>query len=115
GEEHLSLLRRVDHESCAAMVDVGEYFTDDPYADIALMAPYAVNWQIKETLRNQLKGPRTDLKKVMSIVRRAGYRGYLPIETLSMGRKGYDSFVEVPKMLAELRAAVAATESILPK
>ncbi|MEI6196657.1 MAG: sugar phosphate isomerase/epimerase family protein [Verrucomicrobiota bacterium] len=115
GEEHLSLLRRVDHESCAAMVDVGEYFTDDPYADIALMAPYAVNWQIKETLRNQLKGPRTDLKKVMSIVRRAGYRGYLPIETLSMGRKGYDSFVEVPKMLAELRAAVAATESILPQ
>jgi len=29
-----------------------------------------------------------------------------------MGRKGYDSFVEVSNMLAELRAAIAATESI---
>ena len=115
GEEHLSLLKRVDHEWCAAMVDTGKYLTADPYADIALMAPYAVNWQIKEMLRSQLESPRTDLKKVLTIIRQSGYRGYLPIETLAMGRKGYDSFVEVPKMLAALREAIAATEVIAPK
>jgi sugar phosphate isomerase/epimerase len=54
GAEHLSLLRRVDHEWCAAMVDTGKYLTPDPYADIALMAPYAVNWQIKETMRSAM-------------------------------------------------------------
>ncbi|MES2459702.1 MAG: TIM barrel protein, partial [Armatimonadota bacterium] len=43
GEQHLSLLRRVDHDWCAAMVDTGMYHTPDPYLDIAQVAPYAVN------------------------------------------------------------------------
>ena len=29
-------------------MDTGKYNTPDPCVDIALMAPYAVNWQIKE-------------------------------------------------------------------
>jgi sugar phosphate isomerase/epimerase len=115
GAEHLSLLRRVDHEWCAALVDTGKYLTPDPYADIALMAPYAVNWQIKETTQSLADSPRTDMKKLLTIIRQSGYRGYLPIETLAMKRKGYDSFVEIPKMLAELRDAIASTESIAPQ
>ena len=107
GEQHLRLLQRVDHAWCAALVDTGKYMTDDPYADIALMAPYAVNWQIKETLRSSTDSPRTDFKKLIAIIRGSGYRGYLPIETLSMRRKDYDPFVEVVKVLAELRAALA--------
>ena len=109
GAEHLSLLKRVDHEWCAALVDTGKYLTDDPYADIALMAPYAVNWQIKETTRSSTDSPHTDMKKLITIIRKAGYRGYLPIETLSMRRKDYDPNVEVPKVLAELRAAIQET------
>ncbi len=115
GAEHLSLLQRVDHEYCAAMVDTGKYNTPDPYKDIALMAPYAVNWQIKELIGTSGNSPRTDLKKLVTIIRQSGYRGYLPIETLASGRKGYDSFVEVAKMLAELREAIAATASIAPQ
>ncbi len=110
GEQHLSLLKRVDHESCAALVDTGKYTTEDPYADIALLAPYAVNWQIKETMHSRTDSPRTDMKKLVAIIRKAGYRGWLPIETLSMHRKNYDPAVEVQKVLAELRAAIAATE-----
>jgi sugar phosphate isomerase/epimerase len=115
GAEHLSLLQRVGHEYCAAMVDTGKYNTADPYADIAQMAPYAVNWQIKELIGTPGDSPRTDLRKLLTIIRRSGYRGYLPIETLASGRKGYDSFVEVPKMLGELREAIAATASIAPQ
>lgn len=107
GAEHLSLLKRVDHEWCGALVDTGKYLSDDPYADIALMVPHAVNWQIKETLRSSTDSPRTDFKKLVSIIRGGGYRGYVPIETLSMHRQDYDPFVEVPKVLAELRAAMA--------
>ncbi len=109
GPEHLSLLRRVDHEWCAAMVDTGKYLTSDPYADIALMAPYAVNWQIKETMRSEVDSPKIDMKRVVTIVRQSGYRGYIPIETLSMRRKDYDSYVEITKMLRQLQAAIAAT------
>ncbi len=112
GPEHLSLLKRVGSEWCAAMVDTGKYLTADPYADIALMAPYAVNWQIKETTRSEVDSPKTDMKRLVTIIRQSGYRGYMPIETLSMRRPGYDSYVEVAKMLAELRAAIAATESV---
>ncbi len=107
GAEHLGLLRRVDHEWCAAMVDTGKYLTPDPYADIALLAPYAVNWQIKENLRSEPDAPRTDLRKLVGIIRRSGYRGYLPIETLAMRRPGYDSRVEITRLFRELQAALA--------
>jgi len=115
GEQHISLLQRVDHEYCAAMVDTGKYNTPDPYVDIAMVAPYTVTWQIKELIGTPGDSPRADLMKLVAIIRRSGYRGYLPIETLASGRKGYDSFVEVPKMLAQLRGAIAATESIAPQ
>jgi sugar phosphate isomerase/epimerase len=115
GGQHLSLLQRVDHEYCAALVDTGKYNTADPYADIALMAPYAVNWQIKELIGTPGDSPRTDLKKLLALIRQSGYRGFLPIETLASGRKNYDSFVEAERMLAELRAAIAATEGIAPR
>jgi sugar phosphate isomerase/epimerase len=109
GAEHLRLLERVGHDYCAALVDTGKYLTADPYADIALAAPYAVSWQIKETLGSSLDSPRVDMRKLVGIVRASGYRGYLPIETLAMGRKNYDPRVEVPKMLTDLRAAIGAT------
>jgi sugar phosphate isomerase/epimerase len=114
GAEHLSLLRRVDHEWCAAMVDTGKYLTPDPYVDIALMAPYAVNWQIKETLQSTVESPKVDMKKLVTIIRQSGYRGYIPIETLSMRRKDYDSYVEITKMLQDLRAALDATAHLAP-
>jgi hypothetical protein len=99
----------VDHDWCTVMVDTGMYRTDDPYADIALMAPYAVTWQIKETLGSRLDSPRIDLTRLVTIVRQSGYRGYLPIETLSMGRSDYDPFAEVAALLSGLRDAIADT------
>ena len=109
GTEHLALLQRVGHDWCRALVDTGKYMTDDTYADIALMVPHAVNWQIKETLRSRTDSPRTDFRKLVKIIREGGYRGYLPIETLAMRRKDYDPFVEVAKVLAELREAITDT------
>jgi sugar phosphate isomerase/epimerase len=111
GAEHLRLLDRVGHDYCAALVDTGKYLTADPYSDIALAAPYAVNWQVKETLGSSLDSPRVDMRRLVAIIRASGYRGYLPIETLAMGRKDYDPRVEVPRMLTDLRAAIRATAS----
>lgn len=115
GEQHFSLLKRVDNEWCGAMVDTGKYNTPDPYVDIAFMAPYAVNWQIKELTGTSNDSPRTDMKKLITFVRESGYRGFLPIETLASGRPGYDSFVEVRKMLGELNVAIAVTADVTPK
>lgn len=106
GPEHVSLLKRVGHEWCGALVDTGKYFTEDPYADIAMMVPYAFNWQVKETLGSSLKSPATDYRRLVRILRAGGYRGFVPIETLAMGRKDYDPAVEVLKVLDGLREAL---------
>lgn len=110
GPEHISLLKRVDHPWCGALVDTGKYFSDDPYADIAMMVPHAVNWQIKETLGSSLRSPRTDFVKLAKIIHAGGYRGFVPIETLSMGRKDYDPAAEVVKVLTAMREAIAGLE-----
>jgi len=107
GPEHASLLKRVDHAWCGALVDTGKYLTENPYADIALIAPHAVNWQIKETVGSSLKTPPTDFKKLAKIIHEARYRGFVPIETLAMGRKDYDPATEVVKVLAAMREAIA--------
>jgi sugar phosphate isomerase/epimerase len=111
-DDLLSLLRRVDSPWCGAIVDTGYFKAADPYAEIAKAAPYAVNWQIKQSpfgVEKEAEAP-TDLPRLLRIVRASGYRGYLPIETLSpRGGGNYDPFVAVPKFLAEVRAALAAT------
>ncbi len=110
GPEHISLLKRIDHEWCGALVDTGKYFTDDPYADIAVMVPHAVNWQVKETLGSSLKTPRTDFKTLAKIIHDGGYRGFVPIETLAMGRKDYNPAAEVEMVLKGMREAIAALD-----
>jgi sugar phosphate isomerase/epimerase len=111
-DDVISLLKRIDSPWCGAIVDTGYFKAADPYAEIAKAAPYAVNWQIKQSplgVENEAETP-TDLKRLLRIVRESGYRGYLPIETLSpRGGSGYDPFIVVPKFLAEVRAALAAT------
>lgn len=111
-DDLISLLKRVDSPWCGAIVDTGYFKAADPYAEIAKAAPYAVNWQIKQSplgVEKEAEAP-TDLKRLCRIVRDSGYRGYLPIETLSpRGGGNYDPFQVVPKFLAEVRAALAAT------
>jgi sugar phosphate isomerase/epimerase len=112
GPDHLRLLQRVDHAWCGALVDTGKYFTEDPYADIAMMVPHAVNWQIKETLGSSLKTPVTDFKRLAKILHDGGYRGFVPIETLAMGRKDYAPATEVVKVLQAMREAISELPSI---
>jgi sugar phosphate isomerase/epimerase len=108
GAQHLDLLKRVDHEWCGALVDTGKYLTQDPYADIAMMVPHAVNWQIKETLGSTMNSPRADFRKLAQIIHDGGFRGFVPIETLSMGRKDYDPSVEVVRVLVAMRQSISS-------
>ena len=109
GDNLLKLLSRVDSEWCGAIVDTGYFRSEDPYADMARVAPYAVNWQVKQSAFGAESDVPLDLKKFVRIVRAAGYRGYLPIETLSAKGKDYDPYKVVPKFLDELRQAIRET------
>jgi sugar phosphate isomerase/epimerase len=109
GEQLLSLINAVNSDWCGAIVDTGKFISQDPYQDIALVAPYAVNWQIKQSPVGADSAVPTDLVKLLRIIRLSGYRGYLPIETLAPQNKVYDPFAVVPPFLKLVREAIAQT------
>jgi len=109
GEQLLTLVKAVGSEWCGPIVDTGYFKTPDPYADIALVAPHAVNWQIKQSPFGEDSEVPTDLVKLLRIVRESGYSGYLPIETLSPKGKPYDPYAVVPSFLGQLREALRQT------
>jgi sugar phosphate isomerase/epimerase len=109
GEELLALIKAVDSPWCGPIVDTGYFKTEDPYKDMALVAPHALNWQIKQSPLGEDSDVPTDLNRLMRIVRQSGYSGYLPIETLSPQGKPYDPYTVVPEFLKRVRQALAET------
>jgi sugar phosphate isomerase/epimerase len=109
GEQLMTLVKAVGSPWCGPIVDTGYFKSSDPYADMALVAPHAVNWQVKQSPLGEDSEVPTDLGKLLTIVRKSGYSGYLPIETLSPQGKPYDPFTLVPSFLKQLRDAIAQT------
>ena len=102
-DQLLDIVRRVDSEWLAVNLDIGSFKQGDPYAQIAQAAPVAATWQIKEKLFVNGQETETDLNRIMQIVREAGYRGYLPIETLGKG----DPRQKVPVFYEKVKQALA--------
>lgn len=82
-DETIKLLQMVNSEWFGVIVDTGYFLTPDPYVDIEKVMPYAVNFQLKESAFGAASVVPIDLERIMEIIKRTGYRGYLPIETLS--------------------------------
>lgn len=109
GDDLLALINAVNSDWCGAIVDTGYFKSEDPYKDMEKVAPYAVNWQIKQYPSAEEPDKPTDLIRLLKIVRSSGYRGYLPIETLSPKDHVYDPFAVVPPFLKQLQDAIAQT------
>jgi sugar phosphate isomerase/epimerase len=105
-EQTLKIVKMVDSDWFGVIVDTGYFLTGDPYKEIAAVAPYAVNWQVKQHIGGKGATLKTDLKKIVQIAREAGYRGYLPIETLPVPGEEYDPRARVRQVLKELRAVL---------
>ncbi len=107
-DECIKLVKMVDSEWFGLIVDTGYFLTEDPYVDIEKVIPYGVNWQVKESAFGKESDVRIDLERLMKIIHRSGYRGYIPIETLSVKGRPYEPFVLVPAFLEEVREAMNA-------
>jgi sugar phosphate isomerase/epimerase len=107
-DQTIKVVKMVNSDWFGIIVDTGYFLTDDPYVDIEKVIPYAVNWQVKESPFGKESEIRTDLARLMKIIKRSGYRGYLPIETLSVQGRPYDPYTLVPAFLEEVRTAVDA-------
>ncbi|GIW87348.1 MAG: xylose isomerase [Isosphaeraceae bacterium] len=81
-------------------LDTGNFHGDDPYADVAALAPYAVNVQVKTEIRRG-QGPKepADLERMIAILRDARYAGYVVLEY----EADEDPMIGVPAALRILR------------
>ena len=99
----LRILKMVDSEWFGLNLDIGSFRIGDPYDEIARVLPYAITCQIKESVYFGEKEVKTDLNRLFKLFKDAGYRGYLPLETLGEG----DPRLKVPVFLDEVRKALA--------
>ena len=101
-DEVNEMFARVDSEWLGLNHDIGSYRQKDPYEEIEKNIQHAVTWQIKENVWINGKEQHTDFKNLFKIIKKAGYRGYLPLETLGEG----DPYQKVPKLLEEVKTAL---------
>lgn len=81
----IEIIKSINSEWFGLILDVGSFKSGDPYEQIATCIPYAVSWQIKENLYVDGIETKTDLNRVMQLIKDSGYKGYIPIETLGKG------------------------------
>ncbi|MDO6438244.1 sugar phosphate isomerase/epimerase family protein [Cyclobacterium sp. 1_MG-2023] len=96
------IMENVDEEWFGLVLDVGSYSLKDPYEEISENIYHAVNWQIKENINHFGEQKPVDLKRLMKIINRSDYNGYLPIETLGPG----DPFEKVKHFLKAVRKSM---------
>ena len=101
-DEVNKLFALVDSEWLGLNQDIGSYRVHDPYKEIKKNIQHAVTWQIKENVWINGEQVPTDYVKLFKIIKEAGYRGYLPLETLGAG----DPYKKVPSLLEKVKNAL---------
>jgi len=98
----LAVRERVASDWFGLNVDIGSLRQGDPYEEVARLAPFACTWQLKELVYRGSREEKTDVRRIVRVIREAGYRGYVPIETLGEG----DPREKVRRFLGEVREAL---------
>ncbi len=82
-------------------LDGGNFRSENVYAELEQIAPYAINAQVKVSVTPNGKKEPADLGRVIEILRKANYRGYVVLEY-----EEADPYGEIPKVLADLRRLI---------
>ena len=97
----LEIIDRVESDWVGINLDTGNFVGDDPYEDIRLCAPYAVNVQLKPHVKKVGGKPvEADFERIAAILRDANYQGYVALE--------YEEdapYARIPELLQRMRAA----------
>jgi sugar phosphate isomerase/epimerase len=85
-------------------MDTGNFHTADVYGDLAKIAPFTINVQVKVSIHPHGKPVEpTDFHRLAEILMNSGYRGYVVLEY----EGGGDPREECPKYISQIRAAFA--------
>jgi sugar phosphate isomerase/epimerase len=106
-DQLLEILKTVKSPWFGVNFDSGNFHGADPYADLAKIAPYAVNVQVKLEIRRAgaTENEATDLKKLVQILRDANYQGWVALEY----EAAEDPWKAVPVALAQLKPLLAGS------
>lgn len=103
-DEMLKIIRAVKSPWFGVNMDTGNFQSADVYGDLAKIAPYSINVQVKVKIHPAGKAAEnSDFKQLAKILRAAGYRGYIVLEFEEAG----DPRAECRRYLDELREAFA--------
>ncbi len=80
-QQMLALVQAIKSDWFGVNWDTGNFRTQDPYADLERLAPYAIVVQIKTEIQRQGKRPEeADFKRLFQMLRNVNYRGYVVLE-----------------------------------
>ncbi len=103
-EEVKFVLDQIDSPWFGLNLDIGSLRNGDPYEQIESLIPYARTWQIKENVyRNGISEP-TDINKLIALIKRGKYKGYIPLETLPPS----NPLIRLESFLREVEMAVVS-------
>ena len=99
----LKIVQAVEGPNFGVNLDTGNFHGDDPYAELAELAPYAVNVQVKTEISRKGKPKEdADLSRVVGLLRDARYSGYVVLEYEAKE----DPAVAVPRHIKKLRSLI---------
>jgi sugar phosphate isomerase/epimerase len=99
-EQMLRIIENVDASPWFGVnFDSGNFQTEDPYADLEKIAPYAVNAQIKASISPGGRKQPADFERIVKILKDAGYRGFVALEY----EESESPFEAIPGILDQLR------------
>ncbi len=103
-ERMTAIIKAVKSKWFGVNFDSGNFHSDDPYRDMAMIAPYAINAQIKTEISRAGKSAEpADLARVIKILRDAGYEKWIVLEY----EASEDPYKAIPRHIKELRKIVS--------
>ena len=102
-DQCIKVVKAVNSKWSGIILDTGNFKVKDPYTDIEAVIPYTTNWQVKESVFELGNPIKTDIPRLIKIIKKSGYRGYIPIETLAVKGVPYDPYKLVPALLKDLK------------
>jgi len=100
-EQVLKFVEAIDSPYFGINLDTGNFRGGDPYADMAQLAPYAVNVQVKTEIlaKGSERKEEADLGRIIRILRDVQYSGYVVLEY----EADEDPFSAIPRYARRLR------------
>ena len=104
-EKILKLIKTIDAPNFGVNLDTGNFRGSDPYDQIAQLAPYAFNVQVKTEIHGtgSRSSEEADLARLIGILREARYSGYVVLEY----EAAEDPMKAIPKYIKLLRQLIS--------